>query len=483
QGEYTTITLPLTQGIVQARKSEFPDAEDDVSKKPEAYAERWIATSSGKGTLGVLWEPGVAENEMGWAFSLLTEKLSCLPQTFTEGAKFYVYVGSGDWRTVRRYACRLAGSDGEREDIPVLPRPVHNARFEPSPLVTVNNSVTPSLVVDNLRGKPLQGSLQIQTAEGVVFDRDQFTLEGLTRDKKLSEPVKIQLPPGPAVHTVNLKMETQIFDTQIPAPIVRLGDEQQVDIHLGDRIRLDNGLSQFDINPAFTGALTSWIMDGRNHVLSPYPDVKSFGWMSPWYGGLTPMVISGGEEDFPGKLYREKLDVEQIADRDRHGLSWYGVRLKTNLVREKLLGLDVALDYLTVGGSNVLKLVTSVQNNTTAERGMGIGWITFWQPDGSAEHNILHSHDMQRKPTPWYSWAKTGHWAAVTNSVTRRSAAMVSPYPEVSLMDWGDAGSHLGAIFDVHVPPSATVRRTVYLVLCDDLKTAKSYAVLKDYID
>ena len=71
-GEQTTITVPLTQGIVQARKSDFPDAEDDVSKKPEAFSERWISVSSGKGTFGVLWESGVVENEMGWQLSLLT---------------------------------------------------------------------------------------------------------------------------------------------------------------------------------------------------------------------------------------------------------------------------------------------------------------------------------------------------------------------------------------------------------------------------
>jgi hypothetical protein len=226
-------------------------------------------------------------------------------------------------------------------------------------------------------------------------------------------------------------------------------------------------------------------MGGHNHILSPYPEVKTFGWMSPWYGGITPLVmIDGGmEDDFPGKLYQEALSAQSVECVDTYGILWRGVRLSCGLEREKLLGLEISLDYLTVGDSNVLKLIYHVRNNTTAERFLNMGWATYWQPDGTAEFNVLRGGGLERKPNPWYSWAKTGHWATLTNGNTGRTVVMVSPYPDVRLMDWGDAGGHLGCYSGVRVPPSGDLQRTTYVAICDDLECAERYAALKDYLD
>ena len=485
QGDYTTITVPLAQGIVQARKSEFPDAEEDISKKPDALAERWVALSSSKGTLGVLWEAGVEENGMGWAISLLTPCLHCAPQTHAEAGRFFIYAGSGDWNTVRDYARTLSGADNTREDLPARVRKVHGAYFEPVPLVTVLDTLTPTLVIDNLRGKPMSGSVQIEVPADVVVDRSAFSFEDLSRDKSLREPVALELPAKATVYNAVLNMRTKMFDARIPAPIIRLGSEKPVKINIEETVvSLDNGLSRFEVAPAFSGALTAWHMGGHNHLLSPYPEVKTFGWMSPWYGGITPLAFtgsSGHEDDFPGKLHQETLTVQSTASTDTYGIPWCGARLTGSLQRDKFLGLDIVLDYLTVGDSNVLKLVYQVTNSTTAERYLEIGWAAYFQPDGDAKHNVLRGAGMHRKPNPWYSWAVTGHSAWLTNANTGRSVAIISPFPDVRLMDWGDAGGQLGCYAGVRVPPSGTLQRSVFLVLCDDLASAESYAALKDY--
>ena len=74
----------------------------------------------------------------------------------------------------------------------------------------------------------------------------------------------------------------------------------------------------------------------------------------------------------------------------------------------------------------------------------------------------------------------SGNWAAVSNGKAGKTLALVSPYPEVRLMDWGDAGGHLGFWEKVSVPPMGTTQRIVYCVLCDSVKSASQYAALKD---
>ena len=58
---------------------------------------------------------------------------------------------------------------------------------------------------------------------------------------------------------------------------------------------------------------------------------------------------------------------------------------------------------------------------------------------------------------------------------------LVSPYPEAVGMDWGEPGNHLGWMSEVKVQPEATLTRTAFLVLCQDLAEAKRYVPLKDY--
>ena len=67
------------------------------------------------------------------------------------------------------------------------------------------------------------------------------------------------------------------------------------------------------------------------------------------------------------------------------------------------------------------------------------------------------------------------------NPDTGRTMAMISPYPHVRLIDWGDAGGHLAWIESIDVPPAGSTERVCYLVLCNDLKKARHYACLKKY--
>jgi hypothetical protein len=248
-----------------------------------------------------------------------------------------------------------------------------------------------------------------------------------------------------------------------------------------ESVQVDNGRTRFSIVPGFAGALTSWQEGGVNHILSPYPEQKAFGWMSPWFGGITPMVMKDGDGDFPGKLYQEALSAQEAQEKDGRGIEWHGVRIGGQLAREEFVGLDVEFDYLTVGNSNALKLVCRVHNQTTAQRRATIGWLTFWQLDGASTGNTLRSEEVERKHTPWDSWPEANYWGTLYNPQTSRTAAMVSPYPHVRMIDWGAVGGHLGWFASIDFEPVSTTTRACYVVLCETFDQAQTYKWLKQY--
>jgi hypothetical protein len=172
---------------------------------------------------------------------------------------------------------------------------------------------------------------------------------------------------------------------------------------------------------------------------------------------------------------------------DGRGIPWHGVRVSAELEREEFVGLGVEFDYLTVGASNVLKLICRVHNRTTAKRRLVVGWLVYWQLDGAPIGNTLRSEEIERKHTPWEGWSEAGHWGTLTNPQTDRTAVLVSPYPHVRLIDWGDVGGHLGWFSGIDVTPASdglgkATERTCYLALCNTFGQAQPYAWLRQYI-
>ncbi|MBN1580515.1 MAG: GNAT family N-acetyltransferase, partial [Anaerolineae bacterium] len=421
QRDGATVVFPLKNGFVQSRLSEFPAAEEDVSRKPETFAERWAAVTSRYGTFGPMWPETIVENQFGgWGAELMEAQVTCDPQQWTQTGRFYLYAGPGDWKTVREHARRLVGTDAIEEPIPVEPHPVYGVRLEPSPLIALDDQVDATLVINNLRARPLDGQAQIALPEDMICDQTVFEIQGVTIKESFKHDLHLTVPSQATACEGKVSLQTRLFDAQISVPIIRLGSRSDVDVSQDGTIwHIDNGCTRFDLAPDFCGSVVAWVENGVNHLLSPYPKPATFSWMNNWYGGIMPLAML--EHEMPGKLWQETFTAQAVKQRDGRGFDWQGVRLSCEFERDKLVGLAIDLDYLTVGNSNVLKVVYRLRNLTTAKRSLGFGWHAYWQPDGEREHNVVRSAFVERKPTPWESWSEAGKWGMVTNSKTGRT--------------------------------------------------------------
>jgi len=483
------ITVPLRPGLVRAPLADYPRTEEDLPRDVAAYAEHWLALEGRRATIGVIWDQQVNEVNYDWHLALCTAPQTCPPRAWTDLARAWIYVGPGDWAAVRRACCHLTGA-GTGLPAP-SPRPLYDLRLEPSPPVTLDEALTATLTLDNLRARPLEGTLRLTPPPGWAVEPQTFTFAGVSLNAPFIAPITMhQTDRQSGVFMMQAYLSTPLFDQAITLPVVRLGDRSEVNVseeeHDGQMVyRLHNGHTCFLIAPAYSGAVVGWLTpDGVNHLYTPFPQVGALGWMSPWHGGLTPYAaLPQIRYEFPGKLYQEHFTAAPVEVTDGRGIPWRGVRLTAELKREELRGLRLELDYLTVGNSPLLKAVYRVVNPTGAQRVVNGGWIAFWAVDGDPAKGVLRAEGWERKRVEWggNAWPWVGDWAAVTNADTKRTAITVSTDGTAYLSDWGRDGGHTCVGDRLFIPAEGTAERVVYFALAADFPSATRYACLKDY--
>ena len=194
------------------------------------------------------------------------------------------------------------------------------------------------------------------------------------------------------------------------------------------------------------------------------------------------MPADDSQHGWPGKLHEESFTATAIESADARGMPWQGAQVTASLKREGFEGLRAEIAYLTVGSSNVLKIVYRLVNETSAYRRYMQGLLAFCQTDGQHQETVLYSEGFQHKRTPQMSWTEVSAWGAAANPASGRAVVMVgaSERKRVELRDWGVDGGHL--LFYNHpvLKPHGTHEMVAYLALAESLEEAEQYASLAE---
>ena len=175
--------------------------------------------------------------------------------------------------------------------------------------------------------------------------------------------------------------------------------------------------------------------------------------MTTWFGG-TRTILSGTQGGWPGKLHRETFIATVAEVGDAQGHCWHGVRLQTQIAGQpSFKGIRAEIDYLTVPGSNLLKAVFRLFNETDVYRSAGDpmhAFMLYCQVDGVRDNGTLYGKHangtlIQRKRSSNDLWLRAGKWGAVVNPASGRALSVFCPgTPDsVLLMDSGTDGGHL----------------------------------------
>ena len=287
-----------------------------------------------------------------------------------------------------------------------------------------------------------------------------------------------------------MRLETKLFDEVRPFTVVRLGDEnapvrvterEQDEQSLWD---VDNGRCAWTVAPDYHGGVIAWREAGSevNQLMTAFPENGELGWTKPWFGGVFPIAMPRKEdfEGWPGKLHEETFTATLFEAACEGGIAWRGVRVATSMRQERCEGVRAEIVYLTVGGSNVLKVVYRLVNETGVYRRFTQGLQTFCQVDGRHQDTVVYGDGFQRKRTSQVSWLEVGSWGAAVNPDSGRALVVVGAgeHKQVELADWGVDGGHVMIYNYITLAPHGSHELVAYLALAESLDEARRYGSL-----
>jgi len=491
--EKAQLTLPRAERLVQERAAYFSSTHGDVPETPEGLAERWLAWRIDDFVLGLIWGDDVTKHQWDWSvINFDRASLTLEPGSATETPPFHIYAGPGDWADVRRIWQRLTGHERTRR---ALEEPRHELEvgFEPSPLVSINDQINTTLRVDSVRKVALNGRLVIEPPHGWQAEPTEFAIDELKHGQALVEHVRLSTrSENVGAVTGTLRLEGNRFDVTKPFTLVRLSDGKspvQVKESMTDNLSvftLDNGENRWQIAPGYHAGVVGWHRgeSETNQLRCAFPQAggTAMSWLKPWFGGIQPILNLDAteQEGWPGKLHEEVFTPEPCIRVDEHGIGWQGLCLSTQLEREAFRGLKAEVEYLTLGRSEVLKVVYRLVNETDIFWHVVPGILTFCQIDGRYDNATLYSDGVQQKRTPAMHWAVVESWGAVTNPASGHTLILVkgTPWSALELSDWGQDGGHLVCQQRTIVPPHSHKEMTIFLAVTDSLDKAYGYAAL-----
>jgi GNAT superfamily N-acetyltransferase len=486
---HRSLTLPLAAGLVHETLDgvgDFPlSMGRDIPGDPNAWAESWMAREEQGLVAGIVWTACSAVDDGRLHF-----RLPPIPaRAYAEAGPLYLVAARGDWQIVRGLwrALYQGGDAGERQQPQA--RPVLWAALEPGPPLLAGECAAVSLSVCNRRLKPWSGNWEVRAAELQIEPA-----AGELEEVALASPARLQLTlrcPDltPRVVPAQVVLRSAITTETFDSPLVVVGDAgREVVVAPADggaRFEVDNGWLRFSAAPGHHGSLVSLCREGRETLLSSYPAPRPFAWASSWFGGVEPFLDRPGDTRYAA----DSFAGGPVARRGARGTIWHGVEAACRV--RHLRWLEIAIEYLTTGGSNLVALVQRLTNASGAPQRVTVGFVVFpaLAPGGRLHYDVPRQGAgasseggvrvrRARAPMPHGFRFGSAPWVAVEAAGSVLTLLPLNPEGEAGgwMVDPQTAG--MQASSEVRLEPQETTERIAWLALTADADQAPGYQVL-----
>jgi len=490
------MTLPTKNGLLHQAISGwglFPEGSQDLSKHPKDYTERWSAVEQGRAVSGMIWGE-CEENEFyGGLPQLMFDLPEMPPQSSIDLEPIYAIIGNGDWQKVRQYWQWLYQPGSVIEKRRPVAHPVLEAGFENQPLLITQESDSAKIVVNNNRGKKLNGQLTVEYSSDVK----PFEISGVDRDNPFIQDVNVKYSDlTPRVENACFSLKTDVKIETFSSPMIILGSKGEIKYteESGNVTAIDNGFMSLKFAPDFFGSIISLERNGVNHLQTAYPESKPLVFLNPWYGGIHTIVGWAGEQSF----LREKFTGEPISRIGNRGIEWKGFKTICNREHKDSQWSRLETEYLTYPGSNVIAIVTRCINKTSAQMNDGAGIGAWLQPGGFLDDLVLHydhfkplyeqagsTNDQQRYSdhrlrNEYIAEIECDHWVCVENPKTNDVITLIGSAQDGNIfaLDIGKHGILIQSNLWFGLEPNEMREGITWLVLCDSVEQARKYRAI-----
>jgi len=429
------LAVPTAKGIVRTEQDTAGRSlpEHHMSEEGADWPEGWCAAEDRDGvTVGLIWNHAKRISWRGRWMEIECEIPAAEPGQSTSPDPIYLFVGDGDYATVRRWWQQLFGPRVDRQQRPPVTRQGLEFGLRPRPLVLHGRRTEANLVADSVGRLKFEGVLTVTAPKGIRVQPDRSKFAGVCGKRRSRKRVAVSrtaaLDEGAYFIEASARIDRAVYQER--QPLIVLGDPRaRVSVgrtgEHGELFQIDNGLLSLTVAPDFCGSAIS-LQRGEEQLLrSAYPEARPLGWENPWFGGICAQLASVGRE-----IFKERFKAREIERRGSQGIVWRGMRVMCSPKQERGRHEKLAVDYLLAPGSAILTLAIRTTRRT-GTAGWMEGSFAIWPVlGGSYLDAVLASGSdprTRRLRTEFGSDLSSPRWLMAENPKTGHAVMVAGP--------------------------------------------------------
>jgi GNAT superfamily N-acetyltransferase len=394
-------------GRVIVSDAQLPLMNDNMlPQTPEHWLESWTAVESlaQGGLAALMWQPeGMAKIKVRSGMLSSLEAASCSLSPGETWTIFHLWYGFGftSIEAIRQRWNLLIGKQKftRQETIRLETFPPIQARWQEGSTFLRGAQNFKTVVLDFVSNYPLAGELKLDLPDGWTgsfvpssgVSTETIPMPEPTPGSSALIPLTIQIPAAAsfsqATPRLHLSGEYEM-DFTLPTLLT-----SSTAVNITPEIRegrpvmvVENGALQFLVTADVGGCLIR-LQDVHGHTYfhDNFPDIQPQFFLPYHIGGLQPLYFSNNAEQSFTEL--ETVQAEAI----REG-QWQGVRAAwTSQHQAELLGQAFSIDYLTLPGSEIIRIRFSHHNRTPRKIEWVGGFFANLAFDGSREEILIQA--------------------------------------------------------------------------------------------
>jgi ribosomal protein S18 acetylase RimI-like enzyme len=497
QHPFAGVVLPYKDGIAQYTLSEISATTE---KKPSELSEGWKATKYQSGIIGFLFDLDKLQKiNFDRRFPSFEFKAPALKPKTTYTSPMTWYCFADTWQQIRKlWLDKYHPSPDNKAEFHLEAKP--NKQF--GIMLTDSSTICRGLILSKnhkeldvafttIGTASLKGTIKVET-KGNNLPKTKTSIDD-PKVKLWKEAVQIKST-EPMITNGKITYDCNIRKYQTPIALAFFDSEKKVKISKGKQdgkeyYQVDNGFLKYRGSKDQRGHIYYLTADGsdENLLLTFFPEIKPFMWVSEFHGGIGGIVHPSGmwigEQDFYNKLTFDMFEVTNGP--------WKGIGVKTSIIdyTPALKGIQMSLNCLTLPNSPLVLIQQRVTNHSKVPRRCYIDMGTSINVSKSSkdksyytstEGEILTLSMHEYESRSWRDKKKNNKWVAYKKHGSKNYIGLVtlaSNYgndtyaytPNLSFMRLGrDVGN-------LTIKPGETVTLYDMFVITDDLANIEPF--------